>query len=100
GKVRQPASGNLELIQQLGAPPPGGDVEEQRPRCLRDIGDVATDEGVADIVLGQSHPPDPRIERRLVVAHPEQLGSGETGQSAVSGELYQPFTTELRLDRG
>ena len=53
------------------------DVEEQRPRGVRDVGRVLAGQPEVDVVLRQQHPPDARVGLRLVAPQPEQLRRGE-----------------------
>ena len=73
----------VELAEQLVAPAAVGDVEQERPRGVADLGRVGAGEPVADVILGQEDLADPVPVRGLVLADPEELGGGEAGQGGV-----------------
>ena len=48
----------------------------------------------ADVVLGQQDVPRLRVDLRLVLLHPQDLGRGEAGQRIVAGDLDQPLLAQ------
>ncbi len=92
--------GQLEQLQQLVAPAPAGDVEEQRPRRVGRVDRALACEPEAHVVLREQHVRDPAEDLRLVVPEPEQLRRRETGESAIPGQLDQSLEADEPLDLG
>ena len=81
----QQAAVDAELVNQRVGPAAIDDVEQRRPRGVGDVAGELTGEAEPDIVLRQQDLPGPLVCRRLVVAHPQQLGGGEARQHRVGG---------------
>ena len=78
-----------------------GDVEEQRPRRIGDVGRPLTGEPKPHVVLGQADRGAIRVEdRRLVAAQPEQLRRREPRERAVSRQLDQAIDADQVFDLG
>jgi len=95
---RQPFAGELERLQHLLAPAPVRDVEEQRAGGVRAVDRLLAREPVADVVLRQQHPADPREGLGLVVAQPEELRRREAGQGAVASQRDQALEPDALFD--
>jgi len=95
---REPFRRDIQRAQHLFGPFAPGDVKQHRARRPGQIGRVAAGELEADVVFRQQDVRDPRVDVRLVLAHPQDLGGGEAGQGAVSGELDEPLLTDGGVD--
>ena len=93
-------AGISRSVEQLAAPTPFADVEEQRSRRIGDVAAMSADEAVAHEVLGETDAADARECGRLVLAHPEQLRRGEPGQGAVSGQPEQTLSSRPGFQGG
>ena len=94
----QPGRIEVELLQQLVAPPAVGDIEEQRSRRVGDVGRALGRQAEPDVVLRQQHVGDSPEHVRLVAAQPEQLRGGEARQRAIAGELHEAGKPDPLLD--
>ena len=96
--VRQPGGRQLEQLQQLAAPPPPRDVEEQRPGGVGGVDRALPGEPEADVVLREQDVRDPRVDVRLVPAQPQELRRGEARERSVPGQLDQARQADALLD--
>ena len=94
----QPFGRDLERVEDLAAPAPLGDVEQERPGGIRDVGRVLAGQPQPHVVLREEHVADPRVGVRLVLAQPEQLRRGEAGERAVARQADQPLDADPPLD--
>jgi len=79
-----------ECIDHLGRPGPRGEVQEECPRTVGNIGRVLAGQAQPDVVLGQQHVGDPPPRFRFVIPNPDQLRRGQPGQRVVARDLDQP----------
>src|SRR5439155_11741478 len=75
--LRQPRTRNLERVEDVVAPAPPTDVQEERPRRIGHVHEVLAGETKADVVLRQADPGDVGVHLWLVAAKPEELRRGE-----------------------
>jgi len=81
-----------ELVDQLERPAAVNHVEQRCARSIRDVARTIARELKPDVVFGKQHATHARKEPRLVVADPEQLRQGETGQDRIGrGAQYDVF---------
>ena len=99
-RARHPRLGQLERIQHGAREATLRDIEQQRPGGVGDVDRPLAAEPQPDVVLGQQHVADARIDVRLVRAQPQQLGGREAGQGAVARQGDQPLETHALLDLG
>ena len=94
----EPGRRELEGGEHLVAPAAAGDVEEQRPRRVCDVGRALAGEREPDVVLRQEDVRDSLVRLGLVAAKPKELGRREAGESAVARELEQAAEADPLLD--
>ena len=88
----------LQPGQYLVAPATPGDVEQQGPRRVGNLGRGTAGEPQPHVILGQHHGRNARVGLGFVAAQPQQLGRREAGQRAIAGELDQALEADPLLD--
>ena len=74
----QPFQGDFQVASHGLRPLTVGHVEKGGARGIRDIGGGLAGEAQANQVFGQQHPSNPGVGVGLVLAHPKELGRGES----------------------
>ena len=98
--LREPGGRDLQRVQDLAAPAAAGDVEQERPGCVRDVDRVLAGEPQPDVVLRQEDAADAGVGVRLVLPQPEELGRSESRERPVPGQLDEPREPDPLLDLG
>jgi hypothetical protein len=94
-----PLARDVERVEELVAPAPVGDVEEERSGRVGDVDRALARQPEADIVLRQADPRDVGVHlHQLVPAEPEELRRGEPRERAIPGQRDQPLEPDQLLD--
>jgi hypothetical protein len=90
---------DVEEAEQLVGPFAVDDVEQQHAAGVAHLGRVLAGHAEADVILRKQHVLRLRVNLRLLLPHPEDLGRGEAGQRRVGDELDQRLAPPgLRFD--
>jgi hypothetical protein len=79
----------LELFQQLRRPVALGHVQQQHAAGVADVGGHLAGHAAADVIFGEQDFPGLVEVPGLVIAEPENFGSGETGQGRIGDHADQ-----------
>src|SRR5581483_1133158 len=80
---------NLQLRSDDGGPAALSHIEEQSTGGIGNVNATFASQAEANVVLRQEHGAHMLPDFGLVLAHPQQLGKGESGQCWIGGELNQ-----------
>ncbi len=97
---RQPLGGKIQRGQDLLAPTPMRDVEQQGSRGVGHVGRTLAGQAETDVVLREHDVRDPRVDLRLVAREPEELWRRESCERAVSCQREEPLEPDPILDLG
>jgi hypothetical protein len=86
----QEARFELELVEQFVRPTAIFDVQQQHPAGVAHLGGKFASQPPANVVLGEQHFGQPLEVLRFVVAEPQNLGGGETGEGRI-GDHFNEF---------
>ena len=75
-----------------------GHIQELHAAGIGYLRGVFAGHGEAHIILGQEDVAAGGVILRLMVPHPEDLGSGEACEGGIGGDLYEPFLAHLGGD--
>ena len=95
---RQPVVRHFERGEDVVAPAPVRDVEEERPGCVGDIDRPVPVQAQAHVVLREHDPADAPVDVGLVAAQPEQLRSREARERPIAGERDESLEADALLD--
>ena len=99
-QARQPLGGKIQCGQDLLAPAPMRDVEQQRPRGVGHVGRALAGQAEAHIVLREENLRDPRVDLGLLSREPEKLWRREACERTVSRQREKPLEPDPGLDLG
>ena len=85
---------DVQGIEDLLGPAAVGHVQQVGAAGVAHFGSVLAGQLEAHIVLGQQNVANLGPQFRLVLAHPQDLTSGEAGESGVGGDLDQTLTAD------
>ena len=100
---RQNRRGDAGRHERLGAPAPLRLVEPPRARRVAHVGELFAGQRQTQIVLGQQHAGDARVDFGFVAAKPHQLRRGEARHrlhAGDGGEAGAPLAEFARLGEG
>jgi hypothetical protein len=100
-EARQQRLVDLQQLQQLVGPRAVRHVEQQHAAGVAHFRRVLAGHAEADVILGQEDVLRLLVDLRLVLAHPQDLGSGEPGEGGVRHQLDQRLAPAgLEFDLG
>ena len=89
---------DVQLLKDLVGPAAVRHVQKLHTGSVRNLSGKFAGEHIADIVLGKQDMAALRVDFRLIVAHPEDLGRGKAGQGGICGDLDQSLPADLLRD--
>ena len=98
-QIGQERAGNIQRGQQFVRPRAAAHVHQRNTRAIRHIGDICAGQQKAHIVLGQQNVRRARKRLGLMLAHPHNLGRGETRQHHTADLIIQPLRAHTLGDR-